>query len=82
MRRVEQAQAQSSVSWVAEQAGERGWTRDEVEVISRMLSRVCPTCHAEPGHWCRTAAGHLLDDIDKQHVARRAVGKWRTIHNA
>lgn len=51
---------------------EQGYTPCDLNTTAKVLSRVCPTCGASIGAWCRTAAtGNLLAHIDLQHVARR-----------
>ncbi|MEQ4208420.1 hypothetical protein [Actinopolymorpha sp. B9G3] len=51
--------------------GEQGYTDLDLETTSRVLSRVCPTCAAGVGEWCRTPGGHVLDHLDLQHLTRR-----------
>lgn len=41
--------------------------------LARLLSRPCPLCDATVGEWCVTRSGVVLDHLDKQHVARRAL---------
>ena len=57
---------------------ERGYDDETLAITARVLARPCPTCDAKPGDWCQTAAGHVLDDLDKTHVTRRS--PWRREH--
>lgn len=55
---------------------ERGYSPDELATTARILARPCPTCQAESGAWCRfLSTGEPIEDLDRQHVARRA--PWR-----
>jgi hypothetical protein len=59
---------------------DRGYDDTDKQILARIVSRPCPTCNAEPGQWCRTAGGHVLDHLDKAHVTRRAVGSYRHLY--
>ncbi|MEQ4204260.1 hypothetical protein [Actinopolymorpha sp. B9G3] len=53
----------------------RGYTTHDLATLVRVLSRPCPHCKAQPGEWCRnTGTGRPIEDLDRQHVARRITG--------
>ncbi|MEQ4208904.1 hypothetical protein ABN028_21850 [Actinopolymorpha sp. B17G11] len=52
---------------------DQGYTDVDLNTTARVLSLVCPTCSADIGEWCHTAAGNILAHLDLQHVARRGL---------
>lgn len=66
-----------AVDWVFSGAlADQGYTDTELSTLARILSRVCPSCDAAVGRWCRTAGGAALERLDDQHASRRRAG-WR-----
>ena len=49
----------------------RGWCDGDIRTLARVLLRQCPTCHIEPGFWCRTTTGTPIERLDGQHAPRR-----------
>jgi hypothetical protein len=47
------------------------YTRSDLTIVARVLSRACPTCEASVGNWCLNRHGHEIQNMDWQHVERR-----------